>query len=317
MGFDVITYAASKKNVSGNPEVEKQIKKLELKLEQKADANEVNSELSNKVDKVDGKQLSTNDFTNEYKAKVDSAAQQATTYTKTEVNATLDGKVDKVAGKGLSTNDFTNADKSKLGGLKNYDDTDVKADIIEAANQAAINKRTLGCQVKNVLLNNCKAKTLYGVTSTVNENGSITLTGSNTNSSAFILYWNMQTGTAATTLAGQYVGNKKWIPNGKYILSGSKSGANIQVRLAEEENSEGTSVTSSNSNETTFTVTDTHKYVWARLLIEAGADFSTPVTVYPMIRPAEITDDTYEPYKPSVEERIAALEAAVMEGGVT
>ena len=30
-----------------------------------------------------------------------------------------------------------------------------------------------------------------------------------------------------------------------------------------------------------------------------------------MIRDADITDDTYEPYKPSVEERLAALEAAV------
>ena len=41
----------------------------------------VNTALSNKVDKVSGKSLSTNDFTNEYKAKVDSALQN---YTETD-----------------------------------------------------------------------------------------------------------------------------------------------------------------------------------------------------------------------------------------
>lgn len=41
----------------------------------------VNTALSNKVDKVSGKSLSTNDFTNEYKAKVDSALQS---YTETD-----------------------------------------------------------------------------------------------------------------------------------------------------------------------------------------------------------------------------------------
>lgn len=39
----------------------------------------------------------------------------------------------------------------------------------------------------------------------------------------------------------------------------------------------------------------------------------------PMLRYAEITDDTYEPYKPSVEERLAVLEEkfAALEGGGT
>ena len=39
----------------------------------------------------------------------------------------------------------------------------------------------------------------------------------------------------------------------------------------------------------------------------------------PMLRYAEITDDAYEPYKPSVEERLAVLEEkfAALEGGGT
>lgn len=54
-----------------------------------------------KVDKVDGKQLSTNDYTTAEKQKV----------------AKIANKVDKVEGKQLSTEDYTTAEKTKLGGI--------------------------------------------------------------------------------------------------------------------------------------------------------------------------------------------------------
>ena len=60
--------------------------------------------LFNKVDKVNGKALSTNDYTNADKQKVN----------------TIDNKVDKEEGKVLSTNDYTNEDKEKLNSLSNY-----------------------------------------------------------------------------------------------------------------------------------------------------------------------------------------------------
>lgn len=56
--------------------------------------------LSNKVDKVAGKGLSTNDFTNEEKIKLASALTE---------HQDISGKVDKVEGKGLSTLDVTQA----------------------------------------------------------------------------------------------------------------------------------------------------------------------------------------------------------------
>ena len=104
---------------------------------------ETNNLLDNKVDKVSGKDLSTNDFTDAYKqqiddnktaietlnggssvvgsvdSKVSTAYSNATTYTDTECAK----KVDKVSGKGLSTNDFTDELKTKLDNLENYDDT--------------------------------------------------------------------------------------------------------------------------------------------------------------------------------------------------
>lgn len=59
----------------------------------------------NKVDKVTGKGLSTNDYTNADKTAV----------------GTIGDKVDKETGKGLSTNDYTTAEKNKLGGLSGED----------------------------------------------------------------------------------------------------------------------------------------------------------------------------------------------------
>ena len=56
-----------------------------------------------KVDKVDGKQLSTNDYTTAEKQEV----------------AKITNKVDKVEGKQLSTEDYTTAEKTKLGGIAN------------------------------------------------------------------------------------------------------------------------------------------------------------------------------------------------------
>lgn len=64
---------------------------------------------NNKVDKEDGKGLSTNDYTTAEKNKVANLP--------SDTNTALSNKVDKVSGKGLSTNDYTNAEKSKLSTL--------------------------------------------------------------------------------------------------------------------------------------------------------------------------------------------------------
>jgi hypothetical protein len=83
--------------------------------------------IDGKVDKEAGKGLSTNDFTDADKAKLDSlentVVDSALSSTSTNpvqnkvVNSALSGKVDKVSGKGLSTNDFTDIDKATLDSL--------------------------------------------------------------------------------------------------------------------------------------------------------------------------------------------------------
>ncbi len=74
-------------------------------------ASTMTQELATKVDKVAGKGLSENDFTNDYKSKVDNNALQVQSINN-NLPGQLNSKVDKVAGKALSSNDFTNNHKS-------------------------------------------------------------------------------------------------------------------------------------------------------------------------------------------------------------
>ena len=89
--------------------------------------------IANRVEKVQGMGLSSNDFTDEYKEKLDSVV---TAYDDTQIKAdiaelekTVANKVEKVQGKGLSSEDFTTAEKQKLNGLQNYDDTIIRESI--------------------------------------------------------------------------------------------------------------------------------------------------------------------------------------------
>ena len=63
----------------------------------------VDSAAGGKVDKVDGKGLSTNDYSDSDKAEV----------------AKIKNKVDKVSGKGLSANDYSDSDKAEVAKVKN------------------------------------------------------------------------------------------------------------------------------------------------------------------------------------------------------
>ena len=118
-------------------------------LVKKSDANNdvewKTIDLDSKVDKVEGKGLSTNDYTNEDKSKIDSIDNKVdkiegkglstNDYTTEEKNRLanitidIDNKVDKIEGKGLSTNDYTTLEKNKLAGLENYDDTAIKGRV--------------------------------------------------------------------------------------------------------------------------------------------------------------------------------------------
>jgi hypothetical protein len=100
-------------------------------LDRQAADTALQTNINNKVDKVSGKGLSTNDFTNADKTKLDgieagankTIVDSALSSTSTNpvqnkvIDAALGNKVDKVSGKGLSTNDYTTDEKNKLAGI--------------------------------------------------------------------------------------------------------------------------------------------------------------------------------------------------------
>lgn len=93
--------------------------------------DEVVGKVNDKVDKVEGKDLSTNDYTTDEKNKlagIATGANKTTVDTSLSTSSTnpvqnkvvasaLNGKVSAVSGKGLSTNDYTNDEKQKLSGI--------------------------------------------------------------------------------------------------------------------------------------------------------------------------------------------------------
>ena len=149
--------------------------------------------------------------------------------------------------------------------------------------QAAINKATLGTQCKNLLKHSATTQTINGVTFTVNSDGTITASGTAT-ANAFFKF-------ATLTLK-----------SGTYKYSGisitpSTSTANMSVfrmsdwvglcALAEKD---------------TFTITADTK-IECRAIIYSGYTANN-VVFYPMIRYADITDGSYEPYSDNVDTRL-------------
>lgn len=85
---------------------------LVTKLKALPTAAALETSLGLKVDKVTGKGLSTNDYSDTEKAKL------AALPTADALSTSLAGKVDKIEGKGLSTEDYTTTEKTKLAGIE-------------------------------------------------------------------------------------------------------------------------------------------------------------------------------------------------------
>ena len=80
-----------------------------------------------KVDKIEGKGLSTNDFTDTDKNKLNSLENYDDSEIKNNIITLQNTKVNKETGKGLSTNDYTTPEKNKLALLENYNDAEIRA----------------------------------------------------------------------------------------------------------------------------------------------------------------------------------------------
>ena len=209
-------------------------------------------------------------------------------YTREEIDGLLAQKVTAVPGSGL----ITDEEREKLAALENYDDSEVKS-------QTALNRSTLGYQRKNLLKNAAVSQTIRGMTFTVNKDGSVTANGT------------------ATATADISISTKSPILNGDYTLTccpagGSADSYRAIARIYDSEDNPLTATLIDTGEGLTVTGSD-DSYINVIIRISSGVTAEN-LTFRPMLRCAEIIDGTYEPYKPSVEERLAALEAVIAGG---
>ncbi len=211
----------------------------------------------------------------------------------------LDNKVDSESGKGLSTNDFTNADKSKLDDLENYDDANVKAEIAKTAEQTALNHSTLGYQAKNLYKLEASSEVKAGVTFTVNGEF-VNVTGTTTGSMTKYVFASSE---------NPLVFDKDVIVSYTGVLSNLKFYVRRGVDSASYKyNSvpaDGYKVTAGDKISGLYLQQQTSG------LVVSANNFGV------MIRNVEITDDTYEPYRPSVQEQIDNITNQIFSRGIS
>lgn len=131
---------------------------------------------------------------------------------------------------------------------------------------------------KNLLENVQTTMTHKGVTFTVNNDGSVTATGTNDGTGASIIDVNTQ-----TTLT---------LPNGDYILSGCPSGGSETGYFMDVTRSPGSSIKDI-GNGAAFTVGGDYTINEFRIVISRNVTVDN-LTFYPMIR--QVADDTFVPY---------------------
>ena len=215
--------------------------------------------LSNKVDKVSGKGLSTNDFTTAYKTKLDGIAAGAN---KTVVDSSI-------------STTSTNPVQNKVVGLKFQSVDSEIADIVNV--YSAKNLLSLKTTANKVNANGLNVSFL--------DDGGIRVYGTKTTSANGDLYF---VPTAKTTLK----------PKTKYTLTVANSASNaITARM--HLNADGKTVyaiAEKNKTSISFT-TPTGSDIYVEVYAVSVTDNSAiDVTVYPMLRYASIKDDTYVPY---------------------
>ena len=133
-------------NVNNTADLSKPISTLtQTALDLKVSISDVTSLLENKVDKVVGKNLSTNDYTTAEKEKLaaitgtNTVVQDLSLYaTTTSLSNSLASKVDKVSGKDLSTNDFSTTEKNKLASITGTNTGDQDLSLYATTNSVAL-----------------------------------------------------------------------------------------------------------------------------------------------------------------------------------
>jgi hypothetical protein len=179
----------------------------------------------------------------------------------------------------------------------------IESDILSAENDIAINRHTLGTQCKNVISKEISSGTIADVTITVNDDKSITFNGTATKT---IYYWVYGVNIHAS--------NQKPLSKGRYILTGCPKGGagntyNLVAGYRQSPTADRYAVYDYGDGNNFEIKTDTGS-VDILIQILSGTVVDN-LTFYPMLRYVG-TDSTYEPYKPSVNERLTANENDIL-----
>lgn len=151
-------------------------------------------------------------------------------------------------------------------------------------------KNTVGyTATKNLFKNTGEGYTSNGVTFTVNEDGGVTVNGTPTIDKSITI------GTNIT------------LPNGEYILSGCPEGGSestyyLRIQI-------GSNLIKDVGNGVKFVIDNT-KIMNVIVYVVKNTVFDN-LKFYPMIRRADVTDDTYEPYVGDVDSRLNSLQSAL------
>lgn len=244
-----------------------------------SDASSAISGLADKVDKVEGKGLSTNDFTDALKTKLDNIETGA------EVNVQSDWNQSD-----NSADDYIK-NKPTLGTSAYKNSTNVVTDSTDLVESGAV-KDLVGWGNKNLWNNNLftsNAKTTTGVTATLQNDKSLIITGGNTSSGNNVIECgeiNLKTGT--------------------YTLSGANSGSATEISLQLWTSS---GFWYDTGNGVTFTL-DADITAKLRVYFTTNAQ-SLNKHFYPQLEKGS-TATSYEPYHASVGDTLR--DAEVVEG---
>lgn len=184
----------------------------------------------------------------------------------------------------------------------------VRTEIDNTKSSIALNKSTLGYECKNLIPYpyHSSTGTRYGITWTLNEDGSINAVGTadaETSYAALVFLSRVNTVTPF------------YLKKGKYILTGCPSGGSEEGYSLYIERSDVNGnyqyIGTDYGEGCYFEISEAQESLPIQLSIHVKTGESVDKVFYPMIRLADIDDDTFEAYTPSVDTRLDAIESDV------
>lgn len=271
-----------------------------------AESNEINITYlaNNKAEKTEVNALS--ELVADIDSEVDLKANASDVYTKAETNTAISDKVAEIVANApedfdtlkeladwidshedsaSAMNTAIKQNTSDIAILKATDET-TATEIASVKSDVAINRTTLGVQCKNLLKVTATTKEDMGITFTVNNDKSITVNGKCTHTST--IYYTI----------GSFIAQS----DAEYIITGyPDTDTAVDTNLGYLQYG----ATIVRALETRVTMTKGEK-IELMLCVKSGSVIDNRI-FKPMIRYADITDDTYEPYQPSLQEQVTAL----------